>query len=233
MKLITNITLENQYLPKDYRRGFISLIKKAFSETDNLLFQRLYQNSHPINKPFTFSAYFPDLKGEEKGLLNVGNKCVFNFSTNDSILMTHLYNGIRKINKHKWKDYNTFSIENFKVFFNKDIKNDSCIFKSISPFLINKEGDNLEYITPENEDFDKCFRHSVYEQARSFLNKNNIELEYKIQQYKKMVVSHYNQSMTCNKVIIEIKSDPEVLNLLYNIGIGVRRSQGFGMVEVI
>ena len=48
-----------------------------------------------------------------------------------------------------------------------------------------------------------------------------------------MVVSHYNQSMTCNKGIIEIEAEPDVLNLLNNIGIGVRRSQGFGMVELI
>ncbi|MBX6361962.1 MAG: CRISPR-associated endoribonuclease Cas6, partial [Acidobacterium ailaaui] len=38
---------------------------------------------------------------------------------------------------------------------------------------------------------------------------------------------------TCNKAIIKIQASPEVLNLLYAVGIGVRRSQGFGMLEIM
>jgi hypothetical protein len=39
--------------------------------------------------------------------------------------------------------------------------------------------------------------------------------------------------MTTNKGIIEIAANPEILQLLYDVGIGVRRSQGFGMLEII
>jgi CRISPR-associated endoribonuclease Cas6 len=48
-----------------------------------------------------------------------------------------------------------------------------------------------------------------------------------------MVITHFNQYMTTNKGIIEIAANPEILQLLYDVGIGVRRSQGFGMLEII
>lgn len=231
MRLNIEITLKQPKLPKDYRRAFISLIKSAVEFGDDLFFERLYNQK--TDKPFTFSVYFPELKGEENGYLKVGNKAILNISSNDPVLMTHLYNGTRKIQTHQWQDQNTFTIESYKAFFNKPIKKDHCTFRTISPFLVNKKGDNLQYLTPENDEFDNGFRHNIQELSRQFLGKDKIEVDYKIHRHKKMVVSHYNQSMTCNKGIIEIEAEPDVLNLLNNIGIGVRRSQGFGMVELI
>jgi CRISPR-associated endoribonuclease Cas6 len=31
----------------------------------------------------------------------------------------------------------------------------------------------------------------------------------------------------------KLKSEPEILQLIYDVGLGVRRSQGFGMLEVV
>jgi len=33
--------------------------------------------------------------------------------------------------------------------------------------------------------------------------------------------------------LITIQTSPEVLKLIYDIGIGARRSEGFGMLEVV
>jgi CRISPR/Cas system endoribonuclease Cas6 (RAMP superfamily) len=33
--------------------------------------------------------------------------------------------------------------------------------------------------------------------------------------------------------IFELRGSPEVLDLIYRVGLGVRRSQGFGMLEVV
>jgi CRISPR-associated endoribonuclease Cas6 len=231
MRLNIEIELKKPKLPKDYRRGFMSLIKAAFESGDDFFYRQLYDKK--ADKPFTFSVYFPELKGEEDGFIHVGNNALLNVSSNEPVLMTHLYNGTRKITTHQWQDYNSFKIKSYKAFFNKEIRKDHCLFRTVAPFLVNKEGENLQYLTPENNDFDKGFRHNIQELARKFLNKDHVELEYTIHRHKKMVVSHYNQSMTCNKGIIEMHTEPKILNLLNNIGIGVRRSQGFGMVETI
>jgi CRISPR-associated endoribonuclease Cas6 len=33
--------------------------------------------------------------------------------------------------------------------------------------------------------------------------------------------------------VFKLKSDPTILQLIYDVGLGVRRSQGFGMLEVV
>jgi len=43
---------------------------------------------------------------------------------------------------------------------------------------------------------------------------------------------HYKK-MPATKGIFKIKSKPEILQMIYDIGLGVHRSQGFGMMEVV
>lgn len=230
MRLGIEIELSDVRIPKDYRRGFTSLIKAAMSTEAEAYVERLY--SGRADKPFTFSVYFPDLKGSQNGKLNVGNKAIMNFSTSDHELLIYLYNGFRKLKEHQWKEYK-LTLQNTRAFFNKEIKSDKVVFKTLSPFLVNQKKDNLMYLSVEDDGFDEAFRHSVKGICRTFLGIQEPNFDYKILKHKKMVVSHYNQYMTCNKGIIEMKAKPEVLDLLYKMGIGVRRSQGFGMLDLL
>jgi CRISPR-associated endoribonuclease Cas6 len=36
-----------------------------------------------------------------------------------------------------------------------------------------------------------------------------------------------------NKMVFGIKCDSDVINLIYDIGVGAKRSQGYGMLEVV
>lgn len=231
MKLVLDLQLDRPEIPKDYRSGFMSLIKAAFEAGDELFYRHLYDTK--TDKPFTFSVYFPGLTGEKNDHLIVGYRAILNFSTNDHRLAIYFYNGAIKLKSHQWKNDNIFSIRGIRALFNREIRNDFCVFRTVSPFLLNRKGDNLQYLTPDDEDFDNSFRFNIRELCNRFLKKPEVDFKYKILQHRKMVVSHYNQSMTCNKGILEIKASPEVLNLIYNIGIGVRRSQGFGMLEIV
>jgi CRISPR-associated endoribonuclease Cas6 len=49
---------------------------------------------------------------------------------------------------------------------------------------------------------------------------------------KKLPLTHYNQTMTSWLGRFTLTAPKEVLQLVYDIGIGVRRSQGFGMLEI-
>jgi CRISPR-associated endoribonuclease Cas6 len=216
--------------PKDYRRGFMSVIKQALQKKGEDYYNRLY--AHKVNKPFTFSVYFPELKGAIGDYLQLGSKANLKFSTNDYELLTYVYNGTLKNKEYQWNDYQ-FHLQKVWADFGRPVKQDQVTFKTLAPFLVNQKGNNLRYLTPEDNGFDDGFSHSVQELVNQFLKQDNADFEYNISRHKKMVVSHYNQSVTGNKGIIEVKADPEVLNLLYNVGIGVRRSQGFGMVELV
>jgi len=230
MKLGIELELSHSKIPKDYRRGFTSLIKAAMSAEAETYVESLY--SGRIDKPFTFSVYFPDLKGSQNGKLNVGNRAIMNFSTSDHELLIYLYNGFRKLKEHQWKEYQ-FTLRKTKALYNRQIKSDKVVFKTLSPFLVNQKEDNLMYLSVEDEGFDEAIRHSIEGISNTFLGFLEPDFDYKILKHKKMVVSHYKQYMTCNKGIIEMEAKPEVLNLLYKIGIGVRRSQGFGMLDLL
>src|SRR5690606_4904563 len=136
--------LKKQELPRDYRSGFMSLIKTSIEAGDDKFFESLYEQKR--DKPFTFSVYFPRLKGEENGRLIVGDKAILNFSSNSPTYITHFYNGARKIKAHQWRNENVFTIDNIKILFIKEISQSHCIFKTVSPFLVNKQGDNLRYL---------------------------------------------------------------------------------------
>lgn len=58
MKLSFQFELSKPHLPKDYRRGFASIIKDALSRADENLYNFYYTGTYKL-KPFTFSVYFP------------------------------------------------------------------------------------------------------------------------------------------------------------------------------
>ncbi|PJJ76159.1 CRISPR-associated Cas6 family protein [Thermoflavifilum aggregans] len=232
MRLRINIHLEKPRLPKDYRSGFMSLIKAALEKGNAGVYHTWY--GQRTLKPFTFSVYFPQIQKEVKGdEIEVGNKAVLNFSSFDPMLLAYIYNGIKTISSFPWKDYNRFTVEYVNLLPYRQIKKDCCVFKTLSPFLVNDKQDQSRYLTPDDAAFDDGLRHSINLLSQQFLGKDMQDFRYHISHHRKMVVSHYRQSMTAIKAIIEIQAAPEVLNLLYDVGIGVRRSQGFGMVELV
>lgn len=231
MRVSLEFDLKNNTLPIDYRRGFISLIKATLNQGENasLLFDRLY--SQKTNKALTFSVYFPEIKGKNENKFVVGGKANLLLSSNDLEIVTNVYNGSFMI-----KDYPLFNnkISFKKAFFiqKRKITSDSVLFRTKSPLLLNLKGDNLNYITPEHPEYIKALINNAFTLSETFLNHKPEYINIKVKQWRKLPVSHYNQTMTAIKGIFEIETEPELLQLLYDIGLGVRRSQGFGMLEI-
>ncbi|HOK38404.1 MAG TPA: CRISPR-associated endoribonuclease Cas6 [Bacteroidales bacterium] len=144
-----------------------------------------------------------------------------------------LYNGIYKLKDYTYKTNQTFKFLSADLKLLKTIKYKTKIFKTLSPILVNKKGDNLKFLCPKDAVFQEALNFSVKEVCSHFLNIVNPEFDIKFIKHQKMVITHFNQYMTTNKGIIEIAANPEILQLLYDVGIGVRRSQGFGMLEII
>lgn len=139
---------------------------------------------------------------------------------------------------------NLVRLEHVQIHPPKLIKKSEIRFQTISPMLITNKNCHIEidgnqydvYLTPDDEGFDEGFRFLVNEQIKEFLNiKASINFDYEIIKESCQIVPiwHYNQWNKSVKAEIIIKSNPEVLQLLYDTGIGARRSQGFGMLEVV
>lgn len=238
MRLQANFEMGTDWLIKDYRRIFMALIKNVFSTYDTLLFVNLYgteEQKRKVNKPFTFSLHFPDYNRIENNKIYCGNRIGLFFSSNDELLVTAFYNGLKK-NKEIviGESYPiTFKLENIRLLPSKRINNCKVEFKTLSPILVNQKGDNLNYLAPTHHDFEPAFKSIIANQAFELNTLCQIEeINFEIKTMRKLPLTHYNQTMTSwlGEFILEAPKD--VLQLVYDTGIGVRRSQGFGMLEI-
>lgn len=238
MRLQANLEMNTDWLTKDYRRIFMALMKNVFSAYDPTLCINLYgtvDHKRKVNKPFTFSLHFPKYNRIEGNKIYCGSKVGLFFSSNDEILVTAFYNGLKK-NKQIIIGENhpiTFNLKNIQLLPVKKINNNKIEFKAISPILVNERENNLIFIPPTHPDFDITFRNIISNQANELdvpCSSNEIHID--IQAMKKLPLTHYNQTMTSWLGKFTMEAPREVLQLVYDTGIGVRRSQGFGMLEI-
>jgi len=231
MRINFELTLKKNELPVDYRKGFISIIKKALELEDRILLARYYNSK--TQKPFTFSVYFPGLKGKSTNMdFYVGEKAILNFSSNNPDLVIAISNGMRKIKSYPLF-YNEVTYVSSNLYKNVKIKTGKVRFKTTSPFLVNMKGNNLKYLLPGEEGFNEAFEFNLKTIAKNFLGINNFEYKLTPVFWRRNLVTHYNQTMSGVKGEFILETKSEVLQLIYDIGFGVRRSQGFGMLEII
>jgi CRISPR-associated endoribonuclease Cas6 len=246
-------TLEKSVLPMDYRSGFASLLKEAMRRKNPCLFDRYYGQVHTL-KPFTFSAYFPGLRANLGELLDVGNKVVFRFSTASPELAATIYNGLRDVSSYPLFDNQLF-IQRVVLLPQKMVSSHRATFKTSAPVLVNCKGNPNWYLLPGEEGFEEALSFAVRETARIFLhecyqtlmvrlesdrsgkppehNQSHHTLTMRLITYRRKVVRHYNMNRQGFVGTFELSAEPALLNLIYAIGLGVHRSQGFGMLEVV
>lgn len=231
MRFGISYALVDKYLPIDYRRGFAALLKESLKRANSELFTRYYGVLHVL-KPFTFSVYFPQLVGQEDERFNVGNRAILNFSTSSYELGTYLYNGILTNRTFPLFD-NTLELVYIDLRRPITIKQEAIAFKTLAPVLVNNKGNPDWYLLPGDEGFEDGLRFAISETARTFLGDGNVSVEFKPIRIQRKVVRHYNMDMQGFVGSFELRGNPEVLNLIYQVGLGVRRSQGFGMLEPV
>jgi CRISPR-associated endoribonuclease Cas6 len=231
MRFTASYKLINKYLPVDYRRGFAALLKESLKTANKDLFIRYYERLHVL-KPFTFTVYFPELAGEEGSRFNVGSRAILHFSTSSYEVGTYIYNGLLA---HSMFPLFENTLELVHLYLRRPIilKQEAVVFKAMSPVLVNNKGNPDWYLLPGESGFDEGLRFAISEVARAFLENGDVDIEFHPIRIQRKVVRHYNMDMQGFTGIFELRGHPEVLNLIYQVGLGVRRSQGFGMLEVV
>ncbi|GIU81617.1 MAG: CRISPR-associated endoribonuclease Cas6 [Acidobacteria bacterium] len=233
MRLVTDYRLKSNTLPIDYRRGFASLIKEALRRENKPLYELYY--SRPTPKPFTFSVFFPELSGlieiNGRRYFNVGSKARLNFSTCSKDFYVSVYNGFLNIEKYQLFE-NELAFENLFIGFEARIAEEKAVFKTMSPVVINKKGESHRYLLPEDSEFAENLGFHIKEISSAFGGIENPCVEFKAIEWRRRAVKHYDSDIYGFTGIFELYGQPKVLNLIYQVGLGVRRSQGFGMLEL-
>jgi CRISPR-associated endoribonuclease Cas6 len=234
-------------LPYTYRRNLINLLKEALSndDTDDVYSEYWGCESKNRQKPFTFSMsikgpQYVDSDASKYLQLNIPT-LKLHVSSSDSNFLSTLYKGLLKMSS-SLKLFN-YPVE-FREFYIKNIKSiksDYVKFRILSPVLvrdiavIGKKKNSVGYLFSHDTDFIDSLIFSIRTLCNHFLKNgqkiNQEDIEIDISDCKSVVLSHYYEVIPGIKGVIGIRAHEDVLKLIYDIGLGARRSQGFGMVD--
>ncbi len=237
MRIKMTFRLCNKTLIPDYHPCVISFFKAALSKYDNQLYDSLYGSGAPVQKNFTFSTYLPNSTFSNDEIMLDDETIAVTLSTPDMIFGIDLYNAALGMKNVSYPFGNNIAklilirVENHKV-----IKSETVYIKMLSPVIVKAhvKGSRDEYYTVGDE----CF----YEQLNLICIKQLEKLapqlckkKYKIEAVncKKTVVSLFDQKITATLGIFKLKAETEIINYLYQAGIGSKRSSGFGCFEII
>jgi CRISPR-associated endoribonuclease Cas6 len=249
-------------LPIDYRACFLSLIKEAINRSDPSLYREFYQAANRETKPFCFSIYLKSFKINNNILL-IEDDVTLYISSPDLLedvnaIGIKIYNGLLNIKNFPFplgqilKQVNIFPIrEKDKGWF---AKGEAC-FKTMSPIIIVAGKNKTPVLHPKTFNKDKSLitqKDRITLDEFVFLQELNFSLKPYISQevefipvsLRKEVIKH-SIGEHLQDVIQEpikligfsgrfiLRGTPDDLYKIYKLGLGFRRNQGFGMVDVV
>ena len=242
-------------VPLLYRNAFMSYFKEALraSPSGEKRFRKLFHYENHTNKapkPFCFAARFLHDKArfaEEKDAFTLLSPLQLYFSALDTGLFVDFYNGVinRKIYPFQKGDFTLNYPLSMMFLREKPILKESALFTTLSPILIEDtshqpllpsfEGDGERFVKELNYQTDAMLLGIRGEGLRRPLHFQPVHI-------KKEVVKHAIRereedsrvyTFTCFSGSFYLEGDPQDLRDIQVLGLGRRRSQGFGMVEVV
>jgi CRISPR-associated endoribonuclease Cas6 len=244
---VLNETIDGRkWLPIFYRRAFLSLLKRSFTKAGESVFELLYEKWRV--KPFTFSVYIPKPVFEkERIFLPPGyNRIKLIFSTCFAEIIEKLFEGLivggESIFAYRTTDTGLFvRFDSAQVSKDPDFTSDEITLRMLSPLLVR------EHEREENRDIFLTLNDTELPRFNEQLN-INMEPVFKnfgknIEDYR-LNIEPINPKTVALKVsddkknvgvirgttgIFKLKGSPQALKLAYQVGLGAKRSYGFGM----
>ena len=219
----------------DYRRRFISLLKRIFGKDFD----------EASVKPYTFAVYFGKNAKFSNDFITVIDPITFRFSTGDEEVAMVFYNGIIRLKKEGYlhdlspnSEHGAFfRIEKISLEKEPPLKNK---FKALSPVIIERKPDSRSprerYATPGDSDFNKWLVENLQRRISILLTKPMPFTEFYLEpaSIEEVLVKHYGGYVRGFLGVFNLHADnPEILKFVYQYGLGVRTGQGFGYLEVV
>lgn len=241
MRFSLEILLKDDRIVKDKNRIFISMIKHSLESYDEDYYRSLYEKEANKIKSFTFSIYMGNCIFEREEILIPDKKVILNFSTGSMEDSLYFYNSFLGQKKKPYEiKGNTMTINKINLVKEKLIVDDEIIFKTLSPIVAREhKGDNHEtwyYSLNEEKGRDVFIENLKNQLLDEFGEERKLdiaELEFEVLNNKEVKIKHYGIEILSNICRIKVKAKPYILEYLYKSGCGSRRSQGFGMLDIV
>lgn len=238
MYLKIKIETTSNTAPTDYRRHFMYIIKSLAKGTK---FEDMVLSRERLSKPYTFSVEFLELDKITSDEITYSSSLVFQISSPISEFIEVLASKAPTINGMKLF---RGEIKNIDVSIqpHEEITSNSATFKILGGAVLirNKKGKDY-YVLPFDEDFEDSFKYLLRVKINYFKDTypyyfdeiKDLNLELVDYDLTTMAIKHYGGYVKGFRGKMTIKASRELLNLIHKLGVGVRTSQGFGMVRVL
>lgn len=230
--------LENNWLPRETDRLIVSFLKASAQAYSQEFYENLYDKSKSVIKSYTYSCFFPGAKfNQEKIELDRDTFSLF-FSDADPQELLSFFNAFQLMKRKKYPmNGNSMTLLSIHMQRLNEIKEKEIVIKMLSPLIVRKHNseDNTDiYYTCETEGFDRALKENI----AIFLDRMGMDVmtgDFSVQTIKgkKVVVSVFGRNTDASLGIFKLTGSCELLNILYQAGLGVRRSGGHGKFEVI
>lgn len=229
--------LERPELNIEYRRAFLSLLKKSFQQASETVYQKLYETG-TMMKPFTFGIYLekPEFMGNVVRLQS--KEITLNFSTSETSLGIYFYNSLVKNRfvPFPLADGNSLSRPRFRMVKEQRITSSEIVFKTLTPFLVrhhDRGSGKDDYLTKEHPNFVSQLEWSIGRLTETLLGQKETVTVDPVKLGEGIPIMHYGHRVNGNKGILKLTGNPKALDFIYKVGCGSRRSEGFGLLEVV
>ena len=236
LKLNTELTL-----PINYNHILQGIIYHSASSVDSTQKKKLHDEGVAVEnysstkfKLFSFSKIIGKYKISEKNIIFSDN-IFFEIRSADPYFIFLIYEGFKK-NGIRFKD--KVLIPKLEIC-NKIITNNNIYIQTLSPIIAikNSEDGKKEFLSPMSNDFASYINNNFINKYTSLYGnppKSNIDLMVADITYKDKCVTNFKDIyLTAWNGTYFLNGEPEMLTFLYNVGLGSKNSQGFGLFNII
>jgi len=235
---------KGERIPVSYQYLFASMIKGAIKNSSEEKFREVYfygEKKTKQSKNFVFSVFMKEFEIVNDNFEVKGDIRLI-VSSPDSELMLYIYNGLLAKRKFMYKGYE-LNLQRINLLKERLPIKGEALFKTLSPIAV--KGRKGAFLDFEDEEYNDALNYISEEMVRGYRGYGLREpLEFVPVAMKKQVVKLKHEEFKglnedqilyvhAYRGMFRLKGDSEDLALITQMGLGFRRSAGFGCVQLV
>lgn len=237
MKIITMFETENKELNLDYRRLMLSFMKSALQKNNPERYEEMYGTGVTKEKNFAADVRLGQVKYLPDCVCMNSNDFVWEIVTPDLLLGIDIYNALLDMKGIDYPAYkgNKIKLKKIRMENHKHYEGDSVIIRFCSGVCVRKhiKGEKDKYFFYDEEGFFEQLLCNLKIQLKD-TGISDLE-DFKLEPIEaKRVYSKTFGIVVPNSIgKFKLSGTNDLINYLYQAGIGSRRNNAFGLFEII